>query len=83
MDFCDDCTFFTHYEIERVKESNHVRDCVISVRSNWDVICKDKIIRVLGIVDDLKLMILDRHVEIKSLEKNLRVVLLQLLILEK
>ena len=38
LDFCNEFTFYDHYNIERNIELNHVRDCLISVLSECDVI---------------------------------------------
>ena len=62
LDFCNAFTFLHHYNIERVIELNHARDCVISVLSKCDFISEDKIIRVLGIIDDISLMVMDGNV---------------------
>ena len=43
----------------RFVELNHVRDCVISILSDCEFINEDKIIRVVGVMDDISLMILD------------------------
>ena len=51
--------------------------------SKRDFISEDKILRVLGLIDDMSLMFTDRNIENISVEiKNLRVGLLQLLCLE-
>ena len=59
--FCSKLTFFDQYKNEIVIELNHVRDSVTSVLSKCDIISEDNIIRVVGVIDDISLMIIDRN----------------------
>ena len=84
LGFCNKFTFNSHYNIEKVRELNHVRDCVNCVLSKFDFRSEDETLRVLGVVDGIAIMITDRNVENISVEtNNLRIGLLQLLCVEK
>ena len=72
--FCNEFTFSDHYNIERDREINHVRDYVISVLSKCDFIGEDKSKRVLGVIDYISLIIIDENIENLVQEiNNLRV----------
>ena len=49
-------------------EKNHVRDCVISVLSKCDLLSEDKLFRVLGILDDIWFLIINRNFEYITVE---------------
>ena len=84
LDSCKEFIFFDHYNIERIKEFNHVRDCIFDVLSKHDVILEIKIIGVLGVIYDISLMVIDGNFEDLVQEKNnLWVGLMQLFCLEK
>ena len=70
--FCNEFTFYDHYNIDKVIEINHVRDCVILVLSNCDFISEGEIVRVLGVLGDISLMIIDGMVENINVGINLQ-----------
>ena len=47
------------YTIEKVRELNHVRDCIISVLSKCEFLSEHKSTKVLGVPDDVSLLIID------------------------
>ena len=62
---------------------NRVRDEKSNVLCESDFVLEDKRNRVLGVMDDISLVVIDRGVEMIDREvKNLRVGILQLLCLE-
>ena len=77
---CKEFTFFGQYIFERVIELNQARDCVISILFKGDFMSEDKVIRVLGVLDDISLMSIDGNVEPLVQEIfNLRVAFIQTL----
>ena len=65
-------------------ELNHVRDCVFRVISICDFLSEDKTIRVLGVIDDISILVVDGNVGILFQEiNNLRVGFWQFLCLGK
>ena len=81
--FCNDFTFYEQYYIERAIELNHVRDCLIRILSKCDFMSEDKFIRVVGVMDDVSLMVLDKNDEILvHVMNSWKVEVLQLLCLE-
>ena len=63
LDFCNEFTFYDHYNIERVLEINRVCDCLISVLSENDFIRADKIIRLVVKTDDISVVVTEGNVE--------------------
>ena len=67
-------------------ELNHVHEYINNMLSASDFVHQDNRNRVLGIIDDLSLKVLDRDVENSDIAqelKNFRVGILQLLCLEE
>ena len=62
LGFCNEFTFYDQYSIENVVELNHVRDCVIIVLTECDNFDENLQIRVLGVIDDISLMVIDGKV---------------------
>ena len=61
-----------------------MRDCVVNFLSEWDSLIKRTCIRVLGVIDDMLLMVIDENFEIIGLEtNNFGVCVSRLLFLEK
>ena len=83
VNFCNGCKYDDHHKVQSVIQLKHVRDCINNVLSDWDFTSEDNCIRVPGIREDTLWMFIDRNVENISLEKNLRVGILQLLCLEE
>ena len=82
--FCKQFPFHDHHNIKRVIELNHVRDCIIKVSSENDFLHADNAIRVLGAIEDLSLMVIDRKVEFIDRDINrLRFDILQMLCLDR
>ena len=63
MDFCHEFTFHDHYKIDRVVKLNHVCDFLIDMLFKCDFISEDKNSTVLGVIDDLLLMVIHGNVE--------------------
>ena len=81
---CNEVTLYHHYNVERVIEKNHVRSCFTNILSEYVFRNDDNRICVLGFIDFMSLMVIDRDVEISIREINfLRVAILQLLCLWK
>ena len=75
---------YDHYNIERVIGNKHVRDCIFNVLYNCEFVGEDKFIRVLSVMDDISLIVIEGKVENLVEEINfLRVVFLQLKCLDK
>ena len=68
--FCKKFNNYDHYNVKRVIELSHVRDCVVNVLWEWDFLIKRTCIRVLGVIDDMSLMVIDENFEIIGLETN-------------
>ena len=84
MGFCNEFTFYDQYSIESVVELNHVRDRVVSMLTQCDHFDENPQIRVLAVLDDISLMIIDGKIENVVREINsLRVGVLQLLCLDE
>ena len=56
-------TFYSQYNFEKVMEMNHVRDCISDLLSKCDHIDENIQIKVLDVIDDIVLMVIDRNVE--------------------
>ena len=80
LDFGNEFTIFDHYNNERVIYLNHVRDCVTSVFFQGHFVGEVKFIRLLGVMDDISLMVMNGNVEnlVRELS-SLRVGFVQLL----
>ena len=63
LNFCSEFTFYDHYKIDWVIESNHVRDCVISVLNKCDFIEEFEFVWVLDVADNISLMVVDGKVK--------------------
>ena len=84
LNFCNEFDFCDHYNLERVIKLNHIRDSVISISIKCDYIKDYEIIGVFDVLDNISLMVQDGKVKKLVQEvNNLRVVLLQLLCLDK
>ena len=59
LDFCNEVILYDHYNLGRVISLNHVRNCANSVLSVCDFISHDKFIKVIGIIVDISLMVID------------------------
>ena len=84
FNFFKDISFSNHYSIERVIESNQMRDFITNNLSEYDHKDEKFYSRVLGIIDDITLMFIDKKLEkIGDKINNLGVGLLQLTCLEE
>ena len=82
LNFCYEFTFYDQNSVERVIELKHVLDCITNVLFE-DFINEDHCIRVLGLIDDISLII-KKDIENIGREINkVRAGVLQLLCLEK
>ena len=63
LDFCNVCTFNDHHIFQRVVEMNHACVGNIDVLTECDFISEDKIIKVLAVLDDLSVLVIDGNVE--------------------
>ena len=52
-----------YYNIEKVVDLNHIRSCVISVFSKSFFLSEDESVRLIGVLDDISLMVLDGNIE--------------------
>ena len=68
--FCKEFTFFDLYKIERLIELSHVCDYKINVLSESDFMLEDIHCRVLGVIDDMSLMVITKDVMLEVLVKN-------------
>ena len=59
---CKNVTDHNHFNIDRVMELNHVRDCIVDILSKCYHINKHLHVRVLGVIDDISLMVIDGKV---------------------
>ena len=64
--FCNEFTFYDHYNFERVIELNYIRNYLINVISESEFKHDDNRIRVMSIIDDISLMVLDQ--DLKNIE---------------
>ena len=84
LTFLNEFTFYDFYKFERVMEFNHMRDYMLDVLSENDFLGDDHRFRLLGVIDDTSLMIVNKIVETNDRERNISSVdILQLLCLEK
>ena len=82
--FCNQFTFLDHYNIDRIIELNYVRDCKLKVLSKCDLIDEILQVRVLDVIDDISLKVIDGNIGYLVHELNkLRVGFSKLLCLEK
>ena len=63
FNFCNEFTFYYHYNSERVIEITHVRDCTNNASSKCDHIEENLQIRVLNAIDDISLMVIEGNVK--------------------
>ena len=61
--FCQEFTFYIHYNIERVKEFNYVFDLLIIVLPETGFNHEDNRIEVMSITDDILLKVIDGGVK--------------------
>ena len=90
--FCKVFTFDDHHKNERVVELSHARHCDMKVLSKYDFISEDNVCRVLGVLVDISLMVINGKISLMVLKGNsenlvheinkLRVGFLQFLCLE-
>ena len=57
LGFCNEITFKDHYFIEGVLELNHLRAYTGNVSFESVFVHEDNRIRVLGVIDDISLMV--------------------------
>ena len=51
LDFCNDFTFYDHYNIDRPKKLNHDRDYINNVLSEKDFKHADDRIKMMGFIE--------------------------------
>ena len=82
--FCNEGIFYDHYKIERVIELNDVNNFTFTFLFERCFCMCSNGIRVLGVTDDISLLVINRDVEkTGQYLKKLRVCFLQLLCMEK
>ena len=71
--FWNDSLFLMIFKILNESQKNNVRDCVIIVVSKSDFKSEDEVARVIDVIYDKPLMVIDGNIEILVQEKkNLR-----------
>ena len=84
LNFCTEFTFYDNYFIGKKKETNLVHDFVINVMSEKDNIFEGNCILMLGVTDDMSLIIISKAVWKNGLETYiLRVGILKINCLER
>ena len=71
LDFCNECTSYNQYNIERVAELIHVRDFLLIVSSRCDYIDDNIHIRIWRVLDDISSMAINRNVGSLAHERKL------------
>ena len=70
LNFCNEVLFYDHYNLQRVIEISHVRDCVTSILIYCGFISEYEVIRALDVIDNISLMVIDEKVLKKAEEKK-------------
>ena len=70
LDFWNVCTFNDHHNFQRVVELNHACVGIFDVLSECDFLSEDKILRVLAVIDDMSVLVIDGNVENLFQEMN-------------
>ena len=63
LKFCNEFTFYNHQNIERIKKLDQVRDCIFNVLSKYVYNIEKLQISILGIIDDISLMVRNGYFE--------------------
>ena len=83
LNFFNEFTSNDQYSLDRVIELNHVRDFITNVLSNCDRIDENLQSRVLDVINDKLLMVIDRNLDNLFNNQKFESCFLHLLCLEK
>ena len=64
--FCNEFTLYDHYIIDQVIELNYFREFINNVLSQSDFKHEDNRIKVMGIINDISLKVIDEDVKLFS-----------------